>query len=129
MDTIVEYASNVIDISTAILVHRQGLGKEDFVGHVETIHRRSVEFIEDYMTKRSLPVRDLRSYLNHDAKSPVTIVIGYSEFMMMVGKNEIPPAYLEALQEIADYGYAIQEELEYFHDQVWTFMQEMGIPR
>lgn len=130
MDSIVELTSNVINIAGTILEHRSGISTA-YAEHVETIYQRSVRFVDDYIEKQSLPVQELRRYLNHDALSPVTIIIGYSELMLMEGQQDgtLPAPYAEALQEIAHYGYAIQEELQDFHAQVWNFMQQMGIPR
>lgn len=128
MDQIIEYASYTIDITHALLDHPQGLNEQQ-LDFVRVIERRAVEFITDFMQKQSTPVQELRRYLNHDALSPITVIIGYSEFALMEDQGRMHPDYRDAFQQICDCGYAIQTEIKDLHEQVWTFMQEMDIPK
>jgi signal transduction histidine kinase len=128
MDAILQYASNIIDISGAILEHAHGINRQQ-AQFVETIHHRTIRFANEYIEKREWPVQALRRYLNHDAMSPLTIVIGYSEWLIDGSFGELKDAYKEALEEIREYGYALQDEINDLHTQVWSFMQQMGIPK
>jgi len=128
MDQIYEYTSYTIDITHALLDHPQGLNEQQ-LDFVRVIERRAVEFITDFMQMQSTPVQELRRYLNHDALSPVTVIIGYSEFALMEDQGRMPADYRDAFQQICDCGYAIQAEINDLHEQVWEFMQEMGIPK
>lgn len=128
MDVIIEYASYVIDIAATVLDHQDGLDAEQ-VSDVEVIHRRAVAFVDDYIQNQSLPVDQLRRYLNHDAMSPISVIIGYSEWLLMGTFNELTGAYKEAIQEIRDYSYMLKEEIQILHEQVWEFMQSIGIPK
>ena len=128
MDVSLEYASQILDITSLVLDHSSGLN-HDQIKHVKTIHRRAFQFVDDYMQKQSLPVQELRSYLNHDALSPVTVIIGYSEVLLMEASGTLADPYREAIREICNFGYALLEELKSMHTQVWEFMQQMGIPK
>jgi hypothetical protein len=129
MDIIVEYALEMVDISGAILEHRQPLTDVQ-VEHVEIIHQRGIEFIVTFQEKMGLPVRDLRRYLSHDALSPLTVVVGFTQLILFEARTEpLPEAYMEAFDAIRDYGQALVEEVKTLHEQLWGFMQTMGIPR
>lgn len=128
MDVSLEYASQILDITSIILDHSSGLNK-DQVKHVYTIHRRTFQFVSDYMAKQSVPIQELRHYLNHDALSPVTVIIGYSEVLLMEASGSLSDPYRDAVKEICQFGYALLEELRDMHEQLWEFMQEMGIPK
>jgi len=127
MDVAIDYASQILDITSLVLQHSGGLNREQ-KKHVNTIHRRAFQFVSDYMDKQSVPVQELRSYLNHDALSPITVIIGYSEVLLMDVSGLAEP-YREAIQEINNFGYALLEELKDMHEQVWEFMQQVGIPK
>lgn len=128
MDVALDYASQILDITSLVLQHSRGLSIEQ-KKHVKTIHRRAFQFVGDYMDKQSVPIQELRSYLNHDALSPVTVIIGYSEVLLMDGMGELADPYREAITEVKNFGYALHEELKDMHEQVWNFMQMMEIPK
>lgn len=128
MDHIIHYGTNIIDLTQALLDHRHGLTEQQ-IDQVETMRRRAVEFVTDFYQMQSVPVRRLRRYLNHDALSPVTVIIGYSEVLLMGAVGELTGPYLEAVRQICDLGYALHESLQHLHDEVWAFMQEMGIEK
>ena len=128
MDVSLEYASQILDITSLVLQHSSGLNR-DQKQHVKTIHRRAFQFVDDYLQKQSVPVQELRSYLNHDALSPVTVIIGYSEVLLMDGSGELAGPYREAITEVNNFGYALLDELKFMHEQVWGFMQQVGIPK
>lgn len=128
MDVSLEYASQILDITSLVLQHSSGLNC-DQKNHVATIHRRAFQFVDDYLNKQSVPVQELRRYLNHDALSPITVIIGYSEVLLMEASGALADPYREAITEINNFGYALLEELKYMHEQVWDFMQQIGIPK
>lgn len=128
MDISLEYASQILDITSLVLQHSSGLNSEQ-KQHVSTIHRRAFQFVDDYLNKQSVPVQELRQYLNHDALSPITVIIGYSEVLLMNGGGNLADPYREAIEEINNFGYALLEEIKAMHNQVWEFMQQMGIPK
>lgn len=128
MDVSLEYASQILDITSIVLQHSSGLNN-DQIQHVETIQRRAFQFTGDYMQKQSVPIQELRRYLNHDALSPITVIIGYTEVLLMEANGALTGPYREAVKEINNFGYALHEEIKDMHEQVWNFMQQMEIPK
>ena len=128
MDVSLEYASQILDITSMVLEHSSGLN-DDQIQHIERIHQRTYQFIGDYMRNQSVPIQELRRYLNHDALGPITVIIGYTEVLLMGASGTLPGPYHEAVKEINTFGYALHEELKYMHEQVWNFMQQMEIPK
>jgi len=128
MDAIFENASYAIDITHALMEYPGGLDQQQRE-FVQIIERRAVEFVTDFMQKQHLPIQSLRSYLNHDALSPITVIIGYAEYTLMADEGQLHPDYRDAFQQICDCGYVIQDEIRALHEQIWQFMQEMGIPK
>ncbi|MFW5691385.1 MAG: hypothetical protein ACOCXZ_02680 [Chloroflexota bacterium] len=128
MDIILEYASTIADISGAILDHRHGINDTQ-CEHIATIHRRALAFLNEYSSKQTLPVQQLRSYLNHDALSPVTVMIGYSEWLLGDAVGALSAPYRHAIEEMRDFAYALRDEIHYLHEHIWQFMQMMDIPR
>jgi light-regulated signal transduction histidine kinase (bacteriophytochrome) len=111
MNEAVEYASQVIDLCDLLMEHRHRL-TEDQASTVETIYRRAVGFITDFMQHQPNTIQKLASYLNHDAMSPVTIMVGYSELLLMNAMGEMDAVVREVVQYIADYSHALHEELK-----------------
>ena len=106
----------MIDLAEIMLEHKHGLNDMQ-ADAVQTIHRRSIDFIETFIRKWHKNGEVFCSYLNHDALSPITVIIGYAEVMlqgMMGGLNE---PYLEAMQQLRDYAVdtkAILDEMQYY---------------
>lgn len=128
MDAIVDYASSMIDITNAMLEHSARLNP-DQAEFLEIMYRKSMEFTRYYIDHQNAPVQVLRRYLSHDAISPLAIVISYADFMLTDKLQPLPPAFAEAVAEVRDYADAIREELADLLEQVWSFMQEVGIPK
>lgn len=128
MDHIIQVGTDIIDIALAVLDHPGGINQEQYE-HVATIHRRAVDFVTTFYQMQSVQVRKLRRYLNHDALSPITVIIGYSQTLLIGMSGPLSGPYEEAIQEICDRGYYIHEQIQLLHEEVWQFMQEMGIPK
>lgn len=109
METILECGKYVIEITEAMLQHNGLLPDQN--SHVETIHRRAVEFMTDFLYGQQMTVKKFASYLNHDALSPITVVIGYTEMFLMNGFGDMPDGYAEAFEQVRDCGYIIQDEI------------------
>ncbi len=113
----IDHATLIIDISLALIEHRRGLNDSQ-VASVETIHRRAVEFITSLIHNREMPLNTFASYLNHDARTPLTVIIGYSEVMLSDMLGELSPPYRDAIQQICDCGYILDEDITEMHDTV-----------
>lgn len=119
-----EYASYVIELTTAMLEHKRRLNTMH-IDQIDTIRRRAVQFVTDMMLHENRPLDELVSYLNHDAMSPITIVIGFSELLLM--EATMPQAFLEAMEEIRDCGYLIRDDIYDLRAQLLEFMENIGL--
>lgn len=126
MNPTLEMAATIIDICLALMEYRQGLSDEQ-VGFVHTMHRRAVEFIETFLDKQVQDPRIFASYLNHDALSPITVIIGYAEVFVTGMMGELDPAYQDAFQEIADNGYAIREDISAYQQYMREALVNLGL--
>ena len=115
IDDIYEQSTFIIDLSQAVLDHSGGL-KKDQVEHLEAIHRRAVEFITEFLQKQSEEIEVFRSYLNHDALSPITIIVGYADMLLM--DTQLADPYREAFQQIRDSGNTLRDLVQEMLDFV-----------
>jgi hypothetical protein len=120
-----DYASYVIDLIDAMLNHRQGLNLQQ-VGHLETIHRRTVEFVTTFLLHEKADLDTLYAYLSYDAIQPISIIIGYSEYMLIYGAETLLPAYREAVEEIRDCGYTLRDDMQNMLEELVEFMESIG---
>jgi len=93
------------------------------------INRRSVGFVTDFLQHEKGSLDGLVSYLNHDAMTPLTVVIGAGEVLVMGMCEPLPPAFHEAVAEILEYAYALREELLMMLDDLLHFMKRVGYER
>ncbi len=124
MDNIYSYANYINDITSAMLEQAGPLSQEQ-QEFLRIIRRNNHSFANAFFHHSSGPVEELRRYLSHDALSPVTTVIGYSDLMLTLG--DLPPAYEEAIGYIRQCGHALHSELVDLHDQVREFMVSIGL--
>lgn len=128
MATTIEYASYIIDLTDAMLNHRRGLNLQQ-IDHLETINRRTVDFVTSFLLHEKADLDSLFSYLNHDVMQPIAVIIGYSEFMLMGGAGGMMPAYRDAVEEIRDCGYNLQYDVQAMLEELIEFMESIGYER
>lgn len=51
--------------------------------YIEVIHQQALGFIAQYSEKGQQPVDVFQKYLRHDALTPITVIIGYAELLLM----------------------------------------------
>ena len=109
-DNILQYSSYLIDLSNTLLEHRDGL-TEHQAEIMDTIHRRSEQFQNDFLARYNTSIKKLASYLNHDALTPLTVIIGYSEMLLLEAAGPLEGDYREAVEYLRDCSYALHEEV------------------
>lgn len=123
-----EYASYVIDLTDAMLDHRRGLNTQQ-VSHLETINRRAVEFVTTFLLHEKADLDTLYTYFSYDSIQPISIIIGYSEYMLICSDETMLPAYREAIEEIRDCGYALRDDMQGMLEELTAFMDTIGYER
>jgi hypothetical protein len=81
--SISEQAHQLIEHINLLLNATQYLD-EKFRTKLEKVGLKMNDFVEDYHAHLALSVSDYTSYLNHDALSPLTVVLGYTELFRSV---------------------------------------------
>jgi signal transduction histidine kinase len=119
-----------MDIAASMIEYAEALkiDADQFV-YVETIYRRADAFIGNYLEKQSVTIQELRRYLSHDARTPLTVIIGCCDLFISGTLGEIHEYLREAMKEIRQYAHALHQELYHMHEHVWGFMQQMGIEK
>lgn len=69
------------------------------------------EFITDYHTHFALSVSEYASYLNHDALSPLTIVLGYAELYRSIHADLLTSEQITLLNRVCDMSHTLIENL------------------
>jgi signal transduction histidine kinase len=126
MASFIHYAVYIIDLTDAMLTNSSGLNEQQ-VDFIQTIHRRSVQFVTDFLQYENGSLDHYLSYLNHDAMSPLSVIIGYSEFMLMGGAGDIQTEYREAVEEIRNCGHYLRDQVTRTQKRVLKFMKQAGI--
>ena len=121
IDEIYDHSSYIIDLVQAILEHRSGLNAEQ-TEHMDTMHRCAVDFITQFIEAQEREIEYFRRYLSHDAMTPLTIVIGYAELIVMGTCGELSDPYREAIQQICDSGYILRDLIRDMHEFVLQFV-------
>lgn len=126
MATTVEYATYIIDLTHAMLKVRQSLTDEQ-IKRIRMLNRRTVDFLTDYLQHESSSLPDLLQYLSTGTREPIRGIIGGSKMLLSGNCGILPPDFQAAVKEILQCGYAIHREIEDMHNNLSSFMQEMGI--
>lgn len=90
----------VTDIDT--LFHTTQHLDDKFHSKIEKMSRKMREFVVSYQTYSQLSLGEYLSYLNHDALSPLTIVLGYAELFRSVNAHVLSLDELNQMSSIAD---------------------------
>jgi hypothetical protein len=125
MTNTAEYATYIIDLTDAMLNHRRGLSPQQ-INHLETIQRRAVEFITSFFLHEKADLDTLHNYLSYDAIQPISIIIGYSEYMLIGAAENMLPTYREAVEELRDCGYALRDDIQDMLADLLEFMENIG---
>lgn len=99
--SISDQAHEIIDYINTLLNSTQHLD-DIFRNKLEKVERKMDEFITNYHTHLALSISEFASYLNHDALSPLTVVIGYAELFRSVHAHMLTLDEINLLNEICD---------------------------
>jgi hypothetical protein len=126
MTTAVEYASYIIDLSTAMLDNRSGLTDAQ-AQRLTMIHHKAVDFLTDYMKHESSNLPELLDYLGQEAQSPLRIIVGCADMILNGNCGDVQEAYGEAISEIRDCGYWIQADVEDMYSNLYNLLNDLGM--
>lgn len=126
MTNAVDYASYIIDLSIAMLEHRVGLTDAQ-IQRLTMIHGKAVDFLTDYIQHENSNLPELLDYLGQSAQSPLQIIVGCADMILNGSCGIVQEAYADAITEIRDCGYSIQNEIEDMYESLYTLMSDLGM--
>jgi hypothetical protein len=126
MTSSVEYATYIIDLSMAMLEHRIGLTDAQ-AQRLQMIHGRAVDFLTEYIQHESSGLLELLDYLGKDAVSPLRIIIGCADMILNGQCGIVQEAYAEAIEEIRECSYCIQNDIEDMYENLQNLMSDLGM--
>ena len=85
---------------------------------VEKMSKKMTEFIMQYEMHSIRSVPEFASYLNHDALSPLTIVVGYAELFRSVHVGLLDIQQLSVINEICEMSRVLTEAVRMERDQM-----------
>jgi hypothetical protein len=100
-NSILELTYQIINQINILLDSTQHL-EDKFRDKIDKIDSKMNEFITNYHSHLSLPTNEFVSYLNHDALSPLTVVVGYAELFRSVYAPMLTPDDIHLLNHICD---------------------------
>ena len=96
-----EQAYQLIDQINSLLDSTQHL-EDQFRDKIQKIDSKMNEFVTSYNAHSTLPTSEFVSYLNHDALSPLTVVVGYAELFRSVYAQMLTIDDIHLLNHICD---------------------------
>jgi hypothetical protein len=127
MDSVMEYTTQIIDLCDVLLQHQDRLTREQ-AEHIAMIYQRTVGFVTDFLQQQPGTIQSIAGYLNHDAFGPLTIMLGYSDLMLMGAFGEMDEVVREVVQYIRDYSGVLHEELKELQTLMVNLRQRLNIP-
>lgn len=124
MVKVVEYGTYIIDISDAMMEHREGLNAEQ-VTILRQIRDSAQTLVTQCLQHESADLVTLYYFLYGKAPVPVTHMINHCDFMLRMWK--LHPAYEEAFQNIRECSVAIRQELGQMKADLVGFMEKIGM--
>jgi len=126
MSELMDYGAYIIDLSNAMLDHPESLNDQQGQ-RIQMIHRRAVDFVTEFLQHENASADRLLEYLNHDAQTPLRIILGNSQMLLSGNCGELAVDYQEAVQEIYDCVFAIVEEVQQMRLDLQNFMESIGM--
>ena len=99
--SISEQSYQLIDQINTLISSTQGL-EDNYHAKLIKVGFKMNEFVTNYHAHLSLPVSEFASYLNHDALSPLTVVLGYAELFRSVHAHMLTLDNINLLHNICD---------------------------
>ncbi len=101
-----------IDFLLAISTHLD----ETYFKKLEMMGHKMCFFLEEYDKHSTMSVDDFASYLNHDALSQLTFILGYAELFRSIHAHELSSDALQYVESICDDTRLLSENLRIERD-------------
>ncbi len=115
--TITEQAIHLIDTIGLLLDEAQDLD-ESYLSKLEKMEDKMTFFITEFYKHSALSISDYASYLNHDALSQLTFILGYAELFRSVNAHLLNHTAIDHLNIICDGTRNLSEILREERDRI-----------
>lgn len=89
---------------------------ENHFKKLEMMSHKMRFFLEEYDKHSTMSVNDFASYLNHDALSQLTFILGYAELFRSIHSHELSTDALQYIESICDDTRLLSENLRIERD-------------
>jgi len=97
--TISEMALQLLDHISILIDESQHL-EEAYFSKLEKMEAKMNIFITEFYKHSAMSIQDYASYLNHDALSQLTFILGYAELFRSVNAHLLKPTAIDVLEAI-----------------------------
>lgn len=108
--TIAEQALQLLDNIATLIDEAQHL-EESYLTKLEKMESKMNIFITEFHKHSTLSVQEYASYLNHDALSQLTFILGYAELFRSVNAHLLNTIAIDVLDKICDGTRHLSESL------------------
>jgi len=99
--SILDQGYQLINYINMLLSSTQRLD-DNFRFKLEKVGFKMNEFVTNYHSHLTLPITEFASYLNHDALSPLTVVLGYAELFRSIHAHMLTLDEINLLNSICE---------------------------
>lgn len=117
--TIATQALHLIDTINLLIDEAQHL-EEDYLSKLEKMETKMNFFITEFYKHSALSIQEYASYLNHDALSQLTFILGYAELFRSVNAHLLTGEAIAHLNVICDETRTLSENLRQERDKMIT---------
>ncbi|RMG86099.1 MAG: hypothetical protein D6712_08285 [Chloroflexi bacterium] len=115
MNNVPLYIDLLFRFVDALLMDTASLNEEQ-LDHLESVHRQLVRFENEYFSSVKLPLNQFISYLNHDAFSPLTVIVGYGHVLLMEVSGPLNDFQREVVEQFCEVADTLYAELRSYHE-------------
>lgn len=90
------------------------------LGQLEKIINHTELLRDEYVNNIQLPPLEFAGYLNHDARSPLSVIIGYSELLQSGLFGAVDDSQINGFGQILDCAYGITDLINEWVIQIRT---------
>lgn len=125
MNVNIEGQSNIIiDLIAGLQRTTHNLSDKQ-ISQIDKMSSKIGEFSAQYLTNSQLSIAEFASYLNHDALSPLTVVMGYAELFRTVQNASLTEHQFVIIEDICDITQQLTENLRSLRNEMVARRNEL----
>lgn len=114
--SIEDQSSLLVDMLASLLISSINLNEKQ-VSQIEKMNTKINEFVSQFATHSQLSDVEFASYLNHDALSPLTVVMGYAELFRTIQNTCLTEYQFSMIETICELVRQLTDNLRKLRDE------------